>query len=172
MNKKYLLILILTLGVLLAIFLLAIFFFPKNAGGTCGFCPGPLSIHRTEYGCIGIKLDINPGPGCMDCGTDIVCLGIVTSEKKCYTNIKGTSVEVPSCKTPSTWQEILSICPDCYYQASSAAYSQNDLSKAIEICGFVSSTEQKNNCILGLARLDIDKNKLDEAENVCSNRLT
>src|SRR3989338_5287181 len=102
MNKRYFLILISAL-----IVLSVIFFFPKNAGSTCGFCPGFPSIHRTEYGCIGIKLDINPG--CMDCGTRIVCLGIVTSNKKCYTNIKGTLVEVPSCKALSSWQEILSI---------------------------------------------------------------
>ena len=147
-------------------------FFPKDAGGTCGFCPGPPNIHRTEYGCLGIKQDKKPGPGCMDCGINIVCYGIVTSEKKCFTYIKDKSVEIPSCKTPSTWQEILSICPNCYYQASSAAYSQNELSKAIEICGFLSSIEQKNNCILGKSRLAIDKNNLDEAENLCSNSLT
>lgn len=164
---KKILILILIILVLGLVYL----FFPKNAGGTCGFCPGPPQISRTEYSCIGIKYDMHPGPGCLDCGIDILCFGIVTSEKKCYTHIKGTPVEVPSCKTPSTWQEILGICPDCYSQASSAAYSQNDLSKAIEICGFLSPNEQKN-CVLGIARLAIDKNDLDEAENICSNSLT
>ena len=165
--KKILIIVLIMLGLGLVYF-----FFPKDAGGTCGFCPEPPFIHRTEYGCIGIKQDISPGLGCMDCGTNIVCFGIVTSKKKCYTYIKGTPVEVPSCKMPSTWQEILSICPDCYFQASGATYSQNDLPKAIEICGFVSSTEQKDNCILEIARLAIDKNELDEAENICSNSLT
>jgi len=154
------------------VLVLAYFFFPKDAGGTCGFCPGPPNIHRTEYGCIGIRADIKSGPGCMDCGTNIVCFGIVTSEKKCYTYIKETPVEVLFCKTPSTWQEILSICPDCYYQASSTAYSQNDLSKALEICGSISDNEQKNICILDIARLAIENNKLDEAENICSSILT
>ena len=31
---------------------------------------------------------------------------------------------------------------------------------------------QKHNCVLGISRLAIYKNKLDEAENSCSNRLT
>lgn len=58
-----------------------IFLYPKDAGGTCGFCPES-GIHRTEYGCIGFRYD-NIGLG-MDEGTTIKCIGIVTGDKKCF----------------------------------------------------------------------------------------
>ncbi len=71
--------------VVLIVMFLAGFFYPKDAGSTCGFCPPPPTVQRTEYGCIGFKQDVEPDPGCMDCGINIVCYGIVTGEKKCYT---------------------------------------------------------------------------------------
>ena len=64
---------------------LVAFFYPKNSGVTCGFCQTHPAIHRAEYGCIGFKQDIPPSRGCMDCGTNIICYGIATSEKDCYT---------------------------------------------------------------------------------------
>ena len=81
-NKRLIIIGIITI-------FLIIIFLPKNAGETCGFCPPPPDIHRTEYGCIGFKQDVNPPFGCMDCGIRISCYGIVTSEKKCYTYPNG-----------------------------------------------------------------------------------
>jgi len=152
--------------------ILGYFFFPKDAGSTCGFCPGPPHIHRTEYGCIGIKIDVHPGSGCMDCGTKIVCFGIATSEKKCYTSIKGTNVEILSCENPNTWQEILDVCSDCYLQASFAAISvQNDLTKAIEICNSIPSSEEKDRCIFRLFDEELGEGNLDNAENICFNYL-
>lgn len=145
MNKPLL------IGALIVLAILVYFFFPKDAGGTCGFCPGSPNIDRTEYGCIGIKVDMEPGGQCIDCGTNIVCFGIVTSEKKCYTSFDGQRKEVPSCENPSTWQEILSLCPDCYHQASyAAAFNQNDLTKATEICNSISSQTGKEICIFRL----------------------
>src|SRR3989344_4448168 len=71
---------------------LAIFFFPKSAGGVCGGeCPSPPAVQRIEYDCIGIKKDAYPPPGCMDCGMRIVCYGIVTDDKKCFTYYDGSN---------------------------------------------------------------------------------
>ena len=82
----------------IVIIALVTFLYPKNAGSTCGFCPSPPAIQRTEYGCIGFKQDLRPGPGCMDCGINIVCYGIVTAEKKCYTYMDG--FEKPPTEVP------------------------------------------------------------------------
>lgn len=158
------------LAILVAV--LVYFFFPKDGGSTCGFCPGPPHIHRTEYGCIGFKYDYQPM--CIDCGTQILCFGIVTSDKKCYTYLHGLkeeAVEVPNCKNPETWEEILSICPNCYFQASTAAYSQNDLIKAIEICNSGDTLKHKDECVLGIAGVALYKNNLEDAENICYNYL-
>ena len=53
--------------VIVAVVVIAIiaFFYPKNAGSTCGFCPSPPAIQRTEYGCIGFKQEIHPDSGCI-----------------------------------------------------------------------------------------------------------
>ncbi|MBU3904558.1 MAG: hypothetical protein KJ906_00200 [Nanoarchaeota archaeon] len=162
MNKLILILIIIILIPLIA------FFYPKDAGGTCGFCPGPPHIQRTEYGCIGFKFDYYP-VGCLDCGTHIYCSGIVTSEKKCYTSIQGEQVEVPDCKNPETWGEILDICPDCYMQASGVAYINDGLDKAIEICNMISDESLANSCIKQKAQTAITNNNFDEAENVCNN---
>jgi len=159
---------ILIVPIIVIISLIA-FFFPKNAGFTCGFCAGPPSISRTEYGCIGFKVDIPPGLGCMDCGTSITCFGIVTQEKKCYTNLNGL-VEVPNCKNPETWEEILAICNkggvNCYGQAAMAAYKQNDLNKAIEFCNLI---ESKEFCLKSISNMALSENKVSEAETICLN---
>ena len=63
--------------------------FVKDAGYTCGFCPGPPAVQRTEFGCVGLKFDIEPAFGCMDCGIKVMCIGIVTDEKTCYTYLDG-----------------------------------------------------------------------------------
>jgi hypothetical protein len=77
---------------------LVIFFYPKDAGGICGWCPST-GIHRTEYDCIGFKYEYKPQ--CPDCGIEIKCMGIVTGQKKYYGVPEGSEtteeVEVP-CK--------------------------------------------------------------------------
>ena len=75
--------------VAVAVIAIVAFFYPKNAGGTCGFCQPPPAVQRTEYGCLGFKQEIRPGLGCADCGIEIVCYGIVASGKKCYTYMDG-----------------------------------------------------------------------------------
>ena len=76
MNKMvYQIALVILLGIL------AYTLYPKNAGGTCGFC-SPVGIHRTEYDCIGVKYEYTPR--CPDCGAIIYCIGFVTNEKHCY----------------------------------------------------------------------------------------
>lgn len=147
--------------------LAAAFFFPKDAGNTDGFGPPPPAISRTEYGCMGFKQTYQP-TDCMDCGAAILCYGIVTSEKKCYTYIRGRGlVEVPNCKNPSTWQEILGICPDCLYEAANSAYSYNNLPKSVGLCSSITGSG-KNDCILGIARAAMYKGGLNDAENICN----
>jgi len=76
---------------IIAIVVIVLFWllFVKEVGGTCGFCPGPPAVQRTEYGCIGLKFDIQPAFGCLDCGTKVMCIGIMTDEKTCYTYLGG-----------------------------------------------------------------------------------
>lgn len=74
-KRTYQIVVVILLGIL------AYTLYPKNAGGTCGFC-APYGVHRTEYGCIGIRYEYNPM--CPDCGTRIYCIGFVTNEKHCY----------------------------------------------------------------------------------------
>lgn len=143
----------------------AAFFFPKNAGNTDGFGSPPPAISRTEYGCIGFKQTYQQ-TNCDDCGASILCYGIVTPEKKCYTYIRGL-VEVPNCKNPTTWQEILNLCPNCMYEAANAAYNQNNLPKAAEICNSIYGAG-KNDCILGIARAAMYRDRLNDAENICN----
>lgn len=73
----------------LAVIVLFWFLFVKSAGGNCGFCPSAPAVQRIEYGCIGLKFDVEPAFGCLDCGTEIKCIGIVTNEKICYTYLNG-----------------------------------------------------------------------------------
>ncbi len=76
----------------LAALFLILFFFPKDAGSACGFCP-PFGVYRTEHGCIGFKQYIPPEPGCIDCGTSVKCFGIITAERKCYGRINADAPE-------------------------------------------------------------------------------
>jgi DNA-binding transcriptional ArsR family regulator len=70
------------------------FFYPKYAGGTCGLCPPPPAVQRIEYNCIGFKYEYQPH--CPDCGSQMLCFGIVTGEKRCYTYINySIPIEVP-----------------------------------------------------------------------------
>jgi hypothetical protein len=91
--KKPLIIIIIIIAVALTIFL-----YPKDAGGTCGWCPAT-GVHKIEYNCIGFKYEYNPQ--CPDCGIEIKCIGIVTGQKKCYGIPEGFNtteeVEIP-CK--------------------------------------------------------------------------
>ncbi|MBI3036836.1 hypothetical protein HYY73_03755 [Candidatus Woesearchaeota archaeon] len=76
---------------------LAALFWPKDAGGTCGFCPSSPAVQRIEHGCLGFKHDIEPS-NCLDCGIKVQCYGIVTDDKTCYTYLNGfnnTPTEVP-----------------------------------------------------------------------------
>ena len=75
------------------ILVLLLFFFPKKAGWTCGWCPPPPAVYKVEYGCIGLKYEYQPP--CIDCGKQILCFGIVTKEKKCYTKENNQFKEVP-----------------------------------------------------------------------------
>jgi hypothetical protein len=78
------------------IIIIAYFLYPKEAGDTCGFCLGPPAVQRIEYGCIGFKYEYQPP--CIDCGRRILCFGIVTGEKKCYTymnDFNSPPTEVP-----------------------------------------------------------------------------
>jgi hypothetical protein len=88
---------ILSLILVLIVILVGIYiFYPKDAGGTCGFCPSPPAVQRIEYDCIGFKYEYNPK--CPDCGIQIKCIGIVTGSKKCYTYLSGFNkppTEVP-----------------------------------------------------------------------------
>ncbi len=78
----------------LSILILIMFFFPKNAGSTCGFCPS-LGIYKNEYDCFGLKYSYQP-KNCLDCGSRILCFGIVTGERKCYGNtVSQRDVEMP-----------------------------------------------------------------------------
>jgi len=84
--------------IIVTLIILIVYFYPKEAGGTCGFCPSPPAVQRIEYGCIGFKQDMRPEQGCMDCGIRIVCYGLVTGEKKCYTymhDFNNPPTEVP-----------------------------------------------------------------------------
>jgi hypothetical protein len=87
MRKKY----VITLTLIVAVFLTG-FFYPKYAGSTCGFCPPPPAVQRIEYGCIGFKYEHLPE--CVDCGKQILCFGIVTGEKECYTYFNQTLTKV------------------------------------------------------------------------------
>ena len=160
MKAKLLIILAVIIG-------LIAFFYPKNAGGTCGWCLGPPSIERTEYACIGFKSEYQPN--CMDCGRVILCYGIVTPEKKCYTYLQGFNglpTEVPNCKQPTTWQEILSICPNCYSQAAGAATNTNETSKAVELCNNLPA-DQVENCLSGISSTYIYRKEFVKAESFC-----
>ncbi|MBI4043629.1 MAG: hypothetical protein HY393_02370 [Candidatus Diapherotrites archaeon] len=78
----------LLLGILaVAVLALAIFFFPKSAGYTCGFCGPPPSVQRVEYACTGFLVEVPPVPNCFDCGYTLACVGWVGNEKKCYTGL-------------------------------------------------------------------------------------
>jgi hypothetical protein len=83
-------------AVAVVVIVLAIFLYPKDAGDTCGLCPVG-GIHRTEYGCLGFKYQYQHG--CLDCGLQIKCIGIVTGEKRCYGVPEGANlnqdVEMP-----------------------------------------------------------------------------
>jgi len=146
---------------------MAIFLYPKNAGSTCGFCPGAPSIVRTEYGCMGVKYDYYP-TGCMDCGTSILCSGIVTSEKKCYTYANKVKVEVPNCENPKTWQEVLDISPDFYIEAATFAYSAGEIEQAKTICKSRAVSEEKVNCLSRLYMSAMAKgNDSENAKEFC-----
>jgi hypothetical protein len=80
--------------VIVTIIALVIFFYPKYAGETCGLCPVNVP-QKTEYGCIGLKYEYKQP--CLDCGTEIKCMGIVTTEKKCYST---------DFNQPITWTEV------------------------------------------------------------------
>ncbi len=148
----------------LGIALLA-FFFPKSAGSTCGFCPGFPSIQRTEYECIGF---LSESPAyCLDCGMNIMCFGIVTSKKKCYTAVDNRAVEVPGCKNPTTSEEVLSLCPECFSQAAiKAVFPENNLPKAIEICSLAG--DKRDNCLLKVLQLSSSSQIKKDGRMICS----
>ncbi len=80
-----------------------------------------------------------------------------------------------TCQEPRTWEEILRVCPDCYFQASRAAYKQDNLSKAIELCDLITSKDfhgidDRENCLLNIARLMME-NDTDKAVSFCSEHL-
>lgn len=165
-NKKIILIVI---GLIIILGIIT-FFIPKNSGGTCGFCPGPPYIVRTENTCIGFKYEKEPPKGCMDCGLRLMCIGIVMPHKKCYTysindGVKINFAEVPNCKNPETWQEALNICPTCYMEAARLAYEANDLNKAIEICDSASDSNIRNNCYIELASIKKDSSVCDQVSD-------
>ena len=119
----------------------AIFFFPKDAGGTCGFCyPG--GIHKWESGCIGVKWTIIP-TDCADCGANIACFGIPMSDKVCYSG----DVEVPC----DIGQGFLAYC---------------DTSENSQTCYFPTLRETANLPYDNISYYDIPKNS-DEANLTC-----
>jgi hypothetical protein len=87
MRKKVLI----ALTIILGIFSIG-FFYPKNAGGSAGFALPPPAIQRIEYDCIGFKYEYKLD--CADCGTQILCYGILTGGKRCYTYINNSLTEV------------------------------------------------------------------------------
>ncbi len=163
-NKKVIIILIVSIIIILGA---TYFFIPKKAGNICGFCPGPPYIVKTENSCIGFRYEKQPPRECNDCGVTLMCVGIVTPWKKCHTysennGVKVNFAEVPNCKDPETWQEVLSICPACQNEAAKLAYNANDLNKAVEICGSINDSESKNNCYIALASLEKDSYVCDQ----------
>ena len=149
--------------------LLICFFFPKSIGSNCGgWCPPPPYIQIKKSDCFGLEYGYYP-KGAMDASTKYYCFGIPSSEKKCYTYIGENIVEVPNCKNPETWKEILDICPTCYHQASEAAYKANNPTKAIEICNSTKLSNERNHCFNILFGLAIEDNNTKFAENICYN---
>lgn len=76
------------------------FFYPKPAGGTCGFCPPAPYPQREEYDCLGFKFD--EVRNCPDCGIIVHCAGIPYGEKKCYTypDSSSSKYEPVACRQP------------------------------------------------------------------------
>jgi len=69
----------------IAIILLILFLYPKDAGGgNCGFCMVG-EYKWTERNCLGFEQQYYP-EGCADCTTDLICYGIPYGEKTCYDN--------------------------------------------------------------------------------------
>ena len=164
MKKKYLIMLI----IFICLALIA-FFFPKGAGSSCGFCPGPPSIQVTEYGCIGFRAHLKPIIPCMDCGPSIVCFGWVTPEKRCYTRVDGKAVEVPGCKNPTTSEEVLGMCPKClFFAAKTALYPEEDLPKAIEICSSATAGKERDNCLMELISFSSSIQIQGYGERICT----
>jgi hypothetical protein len=154
---------IIVFGSIILLLAIAMFFYPKNAGSTGGLVGPPPSIARTEFGCIGLKYDYYP-KGCVDCGTQIYCIGIVTKEKHCYTYMQKQKIEVPACKNPETSDEVLSICPTCYQYAAFLAYNrENNLEKAISICAYdnFSGSESCSYEIIDYLRVKNDTNGIE-----------
>lgn len=80
---------------------LIIFFYPKYAGEGCGFCP-VMGIHKIEYDCMGFKYAYQE-KGCLDCGGNIFCFGVV-GERKCFGKLYPNSsedVEIPCGDRPA-----------------------------------------------------------------------
>jgi len=163
-KKRTIIILIVSLIIILGA---TYFFIPKKAGNICGFCAGPPYIVKTENSCIGFRYEKQPPKECNDCGVTLMCVGVVTPWKKCYTysennGVKINFAEVPNCKNPETWQEALNICPVCYNEAAKLAYNADDLNKAIEICTSINDSDEKNNCYIELASLKKDSYVCDQ----------
>jgi len=170
--KKYQIALLVIIGIA-ALYVL----FPKPAGSTCGFCPGPPAIERTESPCLGIKATWSDCPGCMDAGDTVHCIGILYSgEKECYTEVDGTWLKYDSCKTPPSPEAILAACrtdstgcypysnnltpgalegcqrlkvEHCNWIAAIVAFGRNETAKATELCA---KTNNQTACLEGASR--------------------
>lgn len=73
-----------------AFVVIAIIFFPKESGNTCGFC-APNSTYLTKYNCYGFEY--MQRQYCADCGNIYYCLGITGSTKRCFGLVQDQLVE-------------------------------------------------------------------------------
>ena len=125
------------------------------------------------------QVDDDPNLVVYESGKDYSSIMTVDCEgfmcKPCPPPPLGAVCSNNTCQEPRTWEEILRVCPDCYFQAAIAAYKQNNLSKAIELCDLVTSKDfygidKRESCLLRIARLMMRKDT-DETIKFCSEHL-
>lgn len=74
---------------ILAVLTVVLILYPKNTGYGYGgeIMPNQISVIRTEKVCLGVRYEMFGGPfmekRCLDCNTNIYCIGIPLQEK-CY----------------------------------------------------------------------------------------
>lgn len=75
------------------------------------------------------------------------------------------------CRAPETLPEILIACPDCFAQAAEAAYRAGRFEQSVDFCT-QAAPEQQYTCFSQLFNMAGDKDRLDEAEQICRQYLS